>query len=1022
MRTLRLMLYSLILPILCEAQTSTIVQPPCTLNFTFNANATSGNLLNQAPSCDKWTMTVYNTPGVSAFSVTLQDAPFATATTPGTFVTYIGTTATGSNPMTATGISTFTNGTAATPFLRLTMSGFTGTGAVIVVLQGTQTLLSKGGGGGGGTSLPIQVNGVAIGTATTLNFQQGENVTQTGAGSGTITVTTNALPEWIDPITSSNASGSATPDHGSVNTATPTALTLGIGTGWSSGMGIQIVGAGVAGANLITTCSTVSGTACTLATGASTTVSGAVVKHDDTAAINAALAITGLVHLRAGTYNVSSPITISAPGQIVGDGQGQTFIQITSATNSTGYFVVNTNISGSTTGQDNLGETIRDMTINMDPTVTPSSGFAIYVTTSGGGGTFVTTMHLNNITINNTYSGLFMGSGAVANWVENMHIRFLQNGGATGQGGIVINSPSPSGDTHWAHDEINGPNTGLLITNADTQGFTDLKVNNTGIVINAASNLSVRRIRFDDSSFEGTNGSGPTCEVSIGANSNTTDQVSFTGGGIGLTPDGICVTNSLALNVANVFFYSTTLQITASGSYGSVIGNTFSSEPSSTTATAVNLTNSSSFIVTDNVIESGAFGVVTDSSIAKIFNLNSNVNKNAVANNLNAATTDFEFLTTPPTCAADGSHALTFPSGSFSCTSITGSGGSAGGGVLGYSGSALTLPTAGTTFLAPVGGALASATEANVTANAPAAAAISMLYVSLSAAPGTGNTITFTYRDAGSSTSLTCTISGASATTCNDTSDSFTPTVGDALSVQVVTTGTVIITPTIKIIAEYGVTAGGGGLTQSGFYLTDGTHFYCASPTVISCVKPVAANWSTTINFGTGVSSSTTGGALGLLTTAAAAVSPYGLATSMGATTVATFLINCYLSSTGSPCGSIGIWDGNTSSSGTHAEAILFAGPGVTFDSTNALIQDLSGTLAFQSNVFNNGGNNLYVNVTQFWARISVVGGTCTYSFSGTGGDFVTYFSHSCPITPSSWIFGVSGPNAEATLLSFSAS
>lgn len=137
--------------------------------------------------------------------------------------------------------------------------------------------------------------------------------------------------------------------------------------------------------------------------------------------------------------------------------------------------------------------------------------------------------------------------------------------------------------------------------------------------------------------------------------------------------------------------------------------------------------------------------------------------------------------------------------------------GTAGGGVLGYSGSALTLPTAGTTFLAPIGGALASSTEANVSANAPAAAAISNMFVSMSAAPGTGNTIAFTYRDAGSSTALTCTISGASATSCSDTTHTFTPTVGDALAVQLVTSGTVIITPTIKIIAEYGVSGGGGG-------------------------------------------------------------------------------------------------------------------------------------------------------------------------------------------------------------------
>jgi hypothetical protein len=647
--------------------------------------------------------------GFSGYSLTLQSAPAATPSTPGAFVTYAGTTATGSNPVTATGIATFTNGTVATPWLRVTLSGLTGSGTVYGVLQGSQTLVSKGGSGGG--SLAVQVNGTPISSAaTTLNFQQGASVTQTGAGTSTVTVTTNAngglyLGEWVDPITSYNASGSATTTTGSVNTGTPTALTLGSGTGWSSGMGIQVIGAGVAGANLITSCSTVSGTACTLATGASTTVSGAVVKHDDTAAIQAAYTAATLVHLRAGTYNVSSAITIANPGQIVGDGQGQTFIQITAASIATGAFVINTNISGSTTGPDNLGETLRDFTVNQDPTVTPTAGFAFYVTTGGGGGTYVTTLHLVDITINNTFSGVFFGSGAIQNWVERLHIRYLQNGGASGQSGIVVNSPSPSGDTHWDHNELNGPNSGLLIINADTQSFTDMKIVNTGLVINAASNLSVRRIRFDDAAIEGTNGSGvPSCEVNIGANGNTTDQISFTGGGIGLSPNGICATNTLALNVAGVFFYNTTLQITAAGSYGSVIGNTFSSEPSSSTATAVNLTSSSIFSVTSNVIESGAFGVVTDSSIANIYNLNSNVNKNAVANNLNAATVDHEIFT-PPSCAADGSHALTFPSGAFSCTAISGgSSGTAGSQLFSTTGSTTATAATATSLIGTVSG------------------------------------------------------------------------------------------------------------------------------------------------------------------------------------------------------------------------------------------------------------------------------------------------------------------------------
>lgn len=178
---------------------------------------------------------------------------------------------------------------------------------------------------------------------------------------------------------------------------------------------------------------------------------------------------------------------------------------------------------------------------------------------------------------------------------------------------------------------------------------------------------------------------------------------------------------------------------------------------------------------------------------------------------------------------------------------IAAGGGTAGGGVLGYSATALTLPTSGTTFLAPVGGALASTTESNVILNAPAAAAISNMYVTLSAAPGAGNSVAFTFRDAGSGTALTCTISTA-ATSCQDITHSFTPTVGDALSIQVVTSGTVVITPIIKIIAEYGVTGGGGAAT--GLFgsrpscSTSGSTYYATDIPVISeCNASTWADW-----------------------------------------------------------------------------------------------------------------------------------------------------------------------------------
>lgn len=177
--------------------------------------------------------------------------------------------------------------------------------------------------------------------------------------------------------------------------------------------------------------------------------------------------------------------------------------------------------------------------------------------------------------------------------------------------------------------------------------------------------------------------------------------------------------------------------------------------------------------------------------------------------------------------------------------------GTAGGGVLGYSSLTSSLPTAGTTFFPPVGGGQDDGTESNVTALAPAAAAISNMYVNLSNAPGAGNTITFTYRDAGSSTALTCTISGAVATACHDITHSFTPSIGDALSVEVDTTGTVVITPTIRIIAEYGVTGGGGGGSPGGSFSEYQYRLTSSTFGAVTNTGPVPLTGWTPVNFST---------------------------------------------------------------------------------------------------------------------------------------------------------------------------
>jgi len=173
------------------------------------------------------------------------------------------------------------------------------------------------------------------------------------------------------------------------------------------------------------------------------------------------------------------------------------------------------------------------------------------------------------------------------------------------------------------------------------------------------------------------------------------------------------------------------------------------------------------------------------------------------------------------------------------CT-ISGGGSSASGGIVTYSGAALT--PSGTIYFPIGGGGLSSATETNVDVESPAAATVANFYVQLSAAPGTGNSITFTWRDNASSTALRCTVTGATATSCNDTTDSFSAAQGDLLDIQAVTTGTILAALTNVMATQFGVASSGGG----GF--------------IQALTAPVAANFSQ-INFsGTGVTTTQVNG------------------------------------------------------------------------------------------------------------------------------------------------------------------
>ncbi len=142
-------------------------------------------------------------------------------------------------------------------------------------------------------------------------------------------------------------------------------------------------------------------------------------------------------------------------------------------------------------------------------------------------------------------------------------------------------------------------------------------------------------------------------------------------------------------------------------------------------------------------------------------------------------------------------------------------GGSPGGGIIGYSASALTI-TANTYYFPIVGGGLPSTTETTVDTEAPSAATVANFYASISTALGGGNTAVFTYRNNAADQSMTCTITGASQTSCNDSTHSFAVAKGDLMTIKVVTTGTIVVTPTLVMTAQFGTTGSNGTVNNSG--------------------------------------------------------------------------------------------------------------------------------------------------------------------------------------------------------------
>jgi len=140
MRIIALLLGSLLAAPLAAQQ--------CVLSFTLTAAGNSGVFNNLTKGCTNWTVT-YNSTGFSALSLTVQTAPNSSGS-PGTWATF--TAATGSNPSTSItqASATFTG---YFPFLRVNLSGLTGTGTVSGLLYGAWNETVATGGSAGNTTV-----------------------------------------------------------------------------------------------------------------------------------------------------------------------------------------------------------------------------------------------------------------------------------------------------------------------------------------------------------------------------------------------------------------------------------------------------------------------------------------------------------------------------------------------------------------------------------------------------------------------------------------------------------------------------------------------------------------------------------------------------------------------------------------------------------------------------------------------------------------------------------------------------
>jgi hypothetical protein len=382
--------------------------------------------------------------------------------------------------------------------------------------------------------------------------------TPSGSAGGSLagTYPTPTVAGIIDPVASYNAAGVITATTGTIS-ASSKSLTVASPSGWSVGMGIAVANAGTGGnTELISSVTGISGSVFTLNDAAVATATTQAVNHDDTAAIKAAVASANTLNqrlrLRAGNYNVTSEIALSAPLLFECDGTVENIAQGAGEQTTTGGAVIwnrgkTNNVFNITSGYT----TIHFCTIEQNASITPTAGCAITV---GNGSVYVRQTQIINNRINGAWSGICL-TGHVDNAVISGNIVYGLGGASNTDGAVHVDNASPAGGTIWSNNTFNVLNGGTTVSiiNADTSVWS------ANVIVNGDPCLSitgsVAHQLFTGNSFESGTNVGPLVVLN-GAN---VKGINFTGGEMGVSgAGGISITSAINTNVIGVDFQSIT--------------------------------------------------------------------------------------------------------------------------------------------------------------------------------------------------------------------------------------------------------------------------------------------------------------------------------------------------------------------------------------------------------------------------------------------------------------------------------